>query len=146
MNLNKLQYFGINKWCKTQIYSCFLKKNHQLKAMYYPHDLFDTILQAGRLVELDWPRGLFHSEFFHRTSNPIPISFCYHSKSDTVIAIKFRTNHHSTAVMSCKIIWNVPSARNWIIVKQISNEIWIIVQKMQVKWVFSWHLMTSLKA
>ena len=66
---------------------------------------------------------------FHCNSNPIPISFCYHPKSDTVIATIFRTHHDSTAVMQCTKIWSNLNARNLFIVKQISNEIWITMQK-----------------
>ena len=63
------------------------------------------------------------------------ISFCSHPSTNIVIATKFCTWHDSWAVVTCAKFCCDMINCNWIRAKWIFHRIWIVMEKVLVKWV-----------
>ena len=63
------------------------------------------------------------------------ISFCSHPSTNKVIATKFGTWHDSWAVVACAKFCCDMINCNWIRAKWIFHRIWIVMEKLLVKWV-----------
>ena len=62
------------------------------------------------------------------------ISFCYHPNNNIVIATIFGTWHDSWAVVACAKFCCDVIISNWIRVKWNFHHIWIVMEKLLVKW------------
>ena len=79
-------------------------------------------------------QGLLHLWFFHHTFNSIKISCCSHPNFHELIAMKFCTWHNSSAVMAYGKVCSSVIISNGVTMKLNFHQIWIIMEKLLVRW------------
>ena len=76
----------------------------------------------------------FHKRFFHHNSNLMEISLSSNSITDGHIATKFGTCHDSPAVVLCAKCCSDHFISFWMRAKWNFHHIWIVMEKLLVKW------------
>ena len=76
----------------------------------------------------------FHEWFYHRNSNVMEISLCFHPWCSIVITMKFCTWHNNYVVMVCAKFCSDIVPCNDVTIKPIFHRIWITMEKSSLKW------------
>ena len=88
-------------------------------------------------------RDPFHLRFFHHNSNSMEISFSSNSVTGDYIDTTFGTCHDSSAVVPCAKFCSDTFISIWMRGKWNFHHIWIVMEKLLVKWAPGFHVFTS---